>query len=83
VLYWQLAQLGVHCDVIALIARPGLLKNFVLFPLARLGSARAHALEGNRERSRADYDVFLELWKTADADGPLLQQARAESARLR
>jgi hypothetical protein len=53
-----------------------------LFPLARLGSARAHAVEGNRERSRADYDRFLDLWKTADADVPLLQQAKAESARM-
>jgi hypothetical protein len=42
-----------------------------------------HALEGNRERSRADYDRFLDLWKTADAEVPLLQQAKAESARMR
>jgi tetratricopeptide (TPR) repeat protein len=82
---YLLAQRGKEAaaEFQKLVDRPGLLKNFVLFPLARLGSARAHALEGNRERSRADYDLFLELWKTADADVPLLQQARAESARMR
>jgi tetratricopeptide (TPR) repeat protein len=64
-----------------LIDRPGLLKNFILFPLAHLGSARAHALAGNRDKSRAAYDRFLELWKSADADLAILGEAKAERAR--
>ncbi len=64
--------------------------------LAHLGVARANALqaktfqlegqgaEGNaaRERARAGYKDFLTLWKDADADIPILKQAKAEYAKL-
>jgi hypothetical protein len=51
--------------------------------LAVLGVARARALAGEAAGSRMAYQDFLALWKDADPNIPLLQQARAEYARLR
>jgi hypothetical protein len=48
----------------------------VLYPLARLGLARASALTGDSEKSRAEYRSFFELWKDADADLPILIEAK-------
>jgi hypothetical protein len=50
--------------------------------LALLGLARARALTGNFSASRLAYQDFLVLWKDADPEIPVLQQARAEYARL-
>jgi DNA-binding winged helix-turn-helix (wHTH) protein/Tfp pilus assembly protein PilF len=50
--------------------------------LSMLGLARADALAGNLSASRTAYQDFLALWKNADPDLPVLQQARAEYARL-
>ncbi|HWQ35216.1 MAG TPA: protein kinase [Blastocatellia bacterium] len=54
-----------------------------LWPLAHLGLARAAALSGDPETSRRAYQDFLALWKDADADLPVLNQARNELARLK
>jgi serine/threonine protein kinase/Tfp pilus assembly protein PilF len=51
-------------------------------PMSQLGLARAFALEGDVEKSRAAYDRLFELWRDADPDFPILQRARAEYARL-
>jgi hypothetical protein len=51
--------------------------------LARLQLGRAFALSGDNIKARTAYQDFLTLWKDADADIPILQQARAENARLR
>ena len=51
--------------------------------LALLGLARARALTGDITGSRMAYQDVLALWKDADPDLPVLQQARAEYARLR
>ena len=50
--------------------------------LAVLGLARARALKGDLTASRMAYQDFLALWKDADPEIPVLQQARAEYARL-
>jgi DNA-binding winged helix-turn-helix (wHTH) protein/tetratricopeptide (TPR) repeat protein len=55
--------------------------------LARLGLARAYALEAQtdpaaREKARTAYQNFLTLWKDADPDIPIYQQAKAEYAKL-
>jgi eukaryotic-like serine/threonine-protein kinase len=60
--------------------------------LARLGVARANALQAKtsqgadayaaRVRALAAYKDFLTLWKDADPDIPILKQAKAEYARL-
>jgi serine/threonine protein kinase/tetratricopeptide (TPR) repeat protein len=50
--------------------------------LARLQQGRAFAQSGELEKARTAYQDFLTLWKDADPDVPILQQARAEYARL-
>jgi eukaryotic-like serine/threonine-protein kinase len=60
----------------------GVVMNFPWGALARLGLARAYALEGDTARARAAYQDFLTLWKDADPDLPILKQAKAEYARL-
>src|SRR5947209_14910728 len=55
----------------------------VLLPLAQLGLARAYALEGDSAKSRIASQDFFALWKDADPDIPILQQAKAEYARLK
>jgi hypothetical protein len=47
---------------------------------ARLGLARALGESGDQARSLAAYDAFLESWKDADPDAPLLTVARRERA---
>jgi DNA-binding winged helix-turn-helix (wHTH) protein/tetratricopeptide (TPR) repeat protein len=61
--------------------------------LAHLGLARAKALESKtaqaadsgacRTKALAAYNDFLTLWKDADADIPILKEAKTESARLK
>ena len=60
--------------------------------LAHLGVARADALQSRTSqgadadaahvRALAAYKDFLALWKDADADIPILKQAKAEYAKL-
>jgi len=54
----------------------------VLWPLAHLGLARARALSGDTAASRSGYERFLALWKEADEDLPVLQEAKREYERL-
>jgi len=54
----------------------------VAVPLARLGLARSYALSGNVANSRNAYEDFLNRWKDADNDIPILQKAKAEYAKL-
>jgi len=51
-------------------------------PLAKLGVARAEALSGGASRTKEAYAKFLDLWKGADAELPVLKQAKAEAARF-
>jgi serine/threonine protein kinase len=44
-------------------------------------TARMH-LQGQTDKSRAAYQEFLTPWKDADPDIPILQQAKAEYAKL-
>jgi len=50
--------------------------------LAHLQLGRALALSGDKAKAKSAYGDFLTLWKDADADIPVLQQARAEYSRL-
>ncbi len=47
--------------------------------LAHLGLARSRRLTGDAEGARAEYSAFLQQWKDADVDLPLLHAAREES----
>jgi len=60
----------------------GLVINRMVGALAHLGLGRAYALAGDQVKARAAYQDFLTLWKDADPDVPILQQARAEYAKL-
>jgi len=52
--------------------------------LAHLQLGRALALAGgDKTKAKAAYQDFLNLWKDADADIPILKEARAEYAKLR
>jgi predicted Zn-dependent protease len=64
------------------IDHPTLVANNPLFVLAHLGLARAYALQGQRDKSRAAYQEFFNLWKAADPDIPIYKQAKAEYAKL-
>ena len=70
----------------------GLVWNCWTGALARLGVARANALQARtsqgadadtaRVRALAAYKDFLTLWKDADPDIPILKQAKAEYTKL-
>jgi tetratricopeptide (TPR) repeat protein len=66
----------------------GVVVNFQWGALARLGLARAYALDAAtdpaaRDKARSAYQDFLTLWKDADPDIPIYKQAKAEYAKLR
>jgi tetratricopeptide (TPR) repeat protein len=65
-----------------IIDHPGIIANSPTGALAHLGLARSYALADDSAKSRASYQDFLSIWKDADPDVPVLQQARAEYARL-
>jgi hypothetical protein len=60
--------------------------------MARLGVARAHALRSRtlqgseiavaRARALAAYKDFFTLWKDADRNIPIMNEAKAECAKL-
>jgi eukaryotic-like serine/threonine-protein kinase len=54
-----------------------------LIPLSQLNIGRAYALQGDAGKARTAYQDFLALWKDADADVPLLIEAKAEYAKLK
>ncbi len=54
-----------------------------IHPLSHLGLARAYALSGDNAKSRRFYQDFFALWKDADPDVPVLQEAQAEYANLK
>ncbi len=65
----------------------GLVVNFPWGALARLGLARAYALDATkspavRDKAGAAYQDFLTLWNDADPDVPILKEAKAEYAKL-
>jgi tetratricopeptide (TPR) repeat protein len=51
--------------------------------LAHLQMGRVYALSGDNAKAKVAYQQFLALWVHADEDVPVLNQARAEYAKLR
>jgi eukaryotic-like serine/threonine-protein kinase len=82
------AQLAAHNGAAAatefqkFLDHRGLVLNSPLGALAHLGLARAYAMQGDTAKAKAAYQDFLALWKDADPDIPILQQAKAEYAKL-
>jgi eukaryotic-like serine/threonine-protein kinase len=50
--------------------------------LAHLQLGRAYSLSGDNVRAKSAYEDFLLLWKDADPDIPILNQAKMEYAKL-
>src|SRR5271169_5695782 len=65
-----------------MIDNPGFSVRHVTGPLAWLQLARAQKMMGDEAAARKSYETFLDLWKNADADIPIYQQAKAEYAKL-
>lgn len=65
-----------------MLDHPGILLADPIGPAARLQLARALRDAGDTAKAKAAYQDFLALWKDADPDIPLLQQDKAEFARL-
>ncbi len=65
-----------------ILDHPGIVAYSSFGTLAHLGLARAYVVQGNTTAARTSYGNFLTLWKHADAGIPILQQAKAEYARL-
>jgi eukaryotic-like serine/threonine-protein kinase len=65
-----------------LLDHRGIVVNFPTGALARLQIARAYAISGDAAKAKAAYQDFLTLWKDADADIPILKEAKAENEKL-
>ena len=82
------AHLALHrsaeaiTDFQMIIDNAGLIVNCPIGALAHLGLGRAYALQGDTAKAKAAYRDFLTLWKDADPDIPILEQANAEYAKL-
>jgi tetratricopeptide (TPR) repeat protein len=65
-----------------ILDHPGIVLNQPIRALAHLGIGRAYGLQGDTAKARAAYQDFFVLWKKADPDIPILQQAEGEYAKL-
>jgi len=65
-----------------ILDHPSIVSNEIIGALAHLGLARAYALSRDNVKARVAYQDFLALWKDADPDIPILQQAKAEYSKL-
>ena len=65
-----------------ILEHPGIVGNDPIGAVAHLQLGRTFALAGDRMKATLAYQTFLDLWKDADADTPILVRAKAEYARL-
>ncbi len=65
-----------------IIDHRGIALNFVTASVAHLQIARAYAMAGDTVKAKAAYQDFLNLWKDAGPDIPVLKEAKAEYAKL-
>ena len=65
-----------------IIDHRGIVLNFPVGALARLGLARAYSMLADTANARTAYQDFLTLWKDADPDIPILKEAKAEYEKL-
>jgi len=52
------------------------------YALSYLGMGRAYAMAGDKPAAKKAYDVFFAEWKNADADLPVIAEAKKEYAQL-
>jgi len=65
-----------------MLDNPGFTVRHVTGALAWLAAGRAQKMMGDEAAARKSYETFLILWKDADPDIPIYQQAKAEYAKL-
>jgi eukaryotic-like serine/threonine-protein kinase len=65
-----------------ILDHPGVVVNEPIGALAHLGLGRAYAMAGDPAKAKVAYQDFFALWKDADADIPVLRQAKAEYGKL-
>lgn len=65
-----------------LLDHPGLLHNRLQGQLVLLQMGRAHAMQGDIGKARAEYEDFFTAWKGADAEIPIFKKAKLEYSRL-
>jgi eukaryotic-like serine/threonine-protein kinase len=65
-----------------ILDHPSVVSNDPIGALAHVDIARACTLQKDTAKAKTAYRDFFELWKEADTDVPVLEQARAEYARL-
>jgi eukaryotic-like serine/threonine-protein kinase len=61
-----------------LIDNRGFTVRHVIGPLAWLQLGRAQKMANDETSARKSYEAFLDMWKNADPDLPIYQQAKAE-----
>jgi serine/threonine protein kinase/tetratricopeptide (TPR) repeat protein len=81
------SRLGRHREAAAefqkILDHPGIMLNDPVGPLARLQLARALAASGDRAKSAAVYQDLFTIWRDADPDIPVVQEAKADAAKQR
>jgi tetratricopeptide (TPR) repeat protein len=75
---WTLAKIEFQ----KLIDHPGMVGLSVIGAISHLQLARALKESGDAAAAGKEYEEFLNLWKNADPDIPIYQQAKAEYALL-
>jgi hypothetical protein len=65
-----------------LLDHPGIVLNDPIGPMARLQLARALDASGDRAKSAAAYGDLLAIWKDADPHIQVVEEAKAEAAKL-
>jgi tetratricopeptide (TPR) repeat protein/predicted Ser/Thr protein kinase len=65
-----------------IIDHPGIVLNYPTAALAIVQLGRAQAMSGETAKAGKAYQDFFALWKSADADIPILKDARLEYAKL-
>ena len=65
-----------------IIDHRGIVANDPVRALVHLQLGRAYAMSGDTAKAKSAYQDFLNLWKDADPDIPVLKQAKAEYAKL-
>jgi hypothetical protein len=65
-----------------IVGHRGLVAGDPIGGLALLQLGRAYAMAGEKQKAQASYQNFLDLWKDADADIPILKRTKGEFAIL-
>src|SRR5262249_15155362 len=65
-----------------ILDNPAIVFSYPVLAVARMQLVRALALSGDNTNAKAAYEDFLNFWKEADADIPILKQARVEYAKI-